>query len=261
LGDYVEMAGIESMYRSQLLRLAPGGLSGMMADINCRNIQIRNMMRQTLIKLGCDISQGAIMIEMGSQGDKARIFCHDAGPFRHHDILAAVALGEMERGRDIALPFDAPRMLDYRAEPLGRKVLRYLDTPADNSDQQARKLAKLQLWSRDALMQMIMLLHLAKRAGGLQNLRGKLGDFDTQSRTIETTGNPAALLRELGGQRPGDIGEGVVLDSTKGVVLVRPLKRGHGIKILAESVNAEIASELCDSAEELLRRAGAVPPS
>jgi len=38
-------------------------------------------------------------------------------------------------------------------------------------------------------------------------------------------------------------------------VLIKPLKRGDGVRILAEAASSETAQELCDSMEELLRRA------
>jgi mannose-1-phosphate guanylyltransferase/phosphomannomutase len=254
MGDRVDMSGLESMYRSQLLRLAPGGLDGLTVQARSRNPSVRRMMREILLRLGCDVNSGGITVEISSQGERSRLYDPEEGTLRHHTVLAACALGELERGRDVALPFDSPRTLDARAEAMGRRILRYLRTPADSSDQEARKTAKEQLWSRDALMQTIMLLGDVRRAGSVSALLKQMDYFDVSARTVKTPGNPAALLRAMGEHRAGPVGEGIVLNDVRGIILVKPLKRGRGIRILAESVSAEIARELCDSTEELLLR-------
>jgi mannose-1-phosphate guanylyltransferase/phosphomannomutase len=71
--------------------------------------------------------------------------------------------------------------------------------------------------------------------------------------TLETDGSPAGLIRAINNQKAGTVREGVVLTHDRGVVLVKPLKKGTGIKILAEAVNAEIAREICADVEKDLR--------
>ena len=161
----------------------------------------------------------------------------------------------MERGQDIALPFDAPRAIEAQAKLLGRQVLRYLSTPADNSDLEARKLARTQMWSRDALMQCIIFLRLVRRSDGVKNLLERLSSFEVSVSTLQTSGNPAALLRDMGGKQTGGIGEGVLVERTGGIVLIKPMKKGGALRILAEAASSEIAQELCKSTEELLRGA------
>jgi len=160
----------------------------------------------------------------------------------------------MQRGQDIALPFDAPRVIDKQANLSGRQVLRYLATPADDSDFEARKLARAQMWSRDALMQCVMFLRLARRSGSVKSLLGTLTAFEVSTRTFQTSGNPAALLRDISREKTQGIGEGVLVRDSKGVVLIKPTKKGDGLRIFAEAVSAEVARELCESTEELLRR-------
>ncbi len=254
MGDRVDMSGVGALYRSHLMRLAPGGLSGLEGRVRSQNVAIQSLLRETLEKLGC--GEGELTVEISEQGDRLRIFEPSAGTVRGHTILAMCAAGEMERGLDVALPYDAPRTIDSMAAEMGRKVLRYLDTPADNSDEKARKLAKTQLWNRDALMQTVMFLHLAQRWGGVSKLLERYKGFDVASRTLETKpGGSAALLRQVSRHQPGVITEGVLVEDKRGVVLLKPLKRGDGVRILAEAASSETARELCDSMEELLRRA------
>lgn len=254
MGDRVDMSGVGALYRSQLMRLAPGGLSGLEGRVRSQNVAISSLLRDTLEKLGC--ADGDLTIEISEQGEKLRIFEPSLGTVRSHTILAICAAGEMERGLDVALPYDAPRTIDTMAASMGRRVLRYFNTPADNSDQEARKLAKTQLWNRDALMQAVMFLHMAQRWGGVPKLLERYKGFDVAIRTLETQpGGSAALLRKVSRHPSGTIAEGVLVEDQRGVVLLKPLKRGDGVRILAEAASSETAQELCDSMEQLLRRA------
>ncbi len=255
MGDRVEMTGMTALYKSQMLRYAPKGLAGCCAQVKCHNLALKTIMRDVLYGLGCDLTAG-IVLEFSSQGDKVRIYDPDLGYIPHHKIFTWCAMHELERGEDVAIPYDAPRVIDDIAFQVGHKALRYYACPADDSDAAARKLAKSQLWCRDALMQAVLFLHMARKAGGISALIERAPDFDCMVRTVDTTGNPAALLQGLGQRDSGDgkVAEGVLFKEDRGVVLVRPLKRGTGIKIFAEAVSAEIAAELCDSIEKRIQQ-------
>ncbi len=252
VGETAVMAGVNALYLSQLLRLAPGGLAGMAAQARSKNPIVQSTLQDALERLGCE--KGDMSIEVSNQGDRLRIYDAEAGTVRGHTILTVCAAGELARGQDVALPFDAPRIVDEIAASHGRRVLRYLSTPADDSDHDARKLARSQLWSRDALMQAVMFLELARRAGSVKRLLEQYRDFDVAVRTLETLTSPAALIRSVSDHKPGAVGEGVLLEDERGTVLLKPLKRGNGLRILAEAHSSETARELCDSMEELLRK-------
>lgn len=249
MGDRVEMSGMVTLYKSQLLRHAPRGLSGCAVSLRSSNLALQSTLNDVLYKLGCDTS-GGFTLELSSQGDRVRIFDPVFGYIPHYKIFAWCAISEMERG-DIAVPFDSPRVLDDFAKKYGRRVLRYYNCPADDSDAEARYMAKLQMWSRDALMQSVMFLSLVKKRGGLGELVDRLPGFDREERTIETNGNPAGLIRSINTEKTGRITEGILLRGNKGIVLVKPLKRGTGVKIMAEAASSEIASELCADVEAM----------
>ncbi|MCL2034986.1 MAG: sugar phosphate nucleotidyltransferase [Oscillospiraceae bacterium] len=256
MGDSVDMSGISAMYRSELLRFAPKGLSGLSVQIKCGNLAAKKILGDVLFTLGC-ATDGGFTIEMSSQGDKVRIFDEREGYIPHYKIFVCCAIFAMESG-DVAVPFDAPRILDEYAKNKGVKLLRYLSCPADNSDEDARKLARTQMWSRDGLMQSIMFLSLVKKAGGLSVLLRTLPEFDREVRTIDTNCNPAGLIMGMSTDRSrkksSGIGEGILLGGGSKIVLIKPLKRGTGIKIMAEARSQEIASELCDDIEKYLKK-------
>ena len=254
VGDHVEMSSMAAMYKSQLLRCAPKGLGGCSARVKCHNLVLKNTLREALYKLGCDIT-GGLTLEVSAQGDKVRIYDPELGYIHHHKIFVWCCLHELEKGEEIAIPFESPQMVDELANGMGRKVLRYFTCPADDSDAQARRLAQKQLWSRDALMQAVIFLSVARSAGSVEALLERMPQFDRTVRTMDTTGNPAALFRGMEGDSAasGRINEGVLLRDRRGVALVRPLKRGTGLKIYAEAVSSEMAAELCDDVERMLR--------
>ena len=253
MGDKVEMPGMGTLYRSQLIRCAPKGLSGLSVQVRSRNMLVQSIFRDTVHKLGCDLS-GNVAVEISGQGDKVRVYVPEMGYIQHHKILAWCAVGEMERGMDVALPFDAPRAIDDMAGQLGRRVLRYLDCPADDGDAEARELAKTQTWSRDGLQLGMMFLTLLRRHGSIEALLSRSPRFDIVARTVDTGGSPAAFLRGLSQARPGKITEGVLLRRNGGTVLVRPLKRGQGLRVLAEAYSSETAAELCEDVQKLIQK-------
>lgn len=251
MGDQVEMTGMLALYKSHLIRCAPKGLSGMSVKIRSRSIAIQEVMEETLRRLGCD-HKGELVLEFSSQGAKVRAYDPVMGYIPHHKILTLCAAGQMELGNDVAVPFDAPRVLDHIAAVTGRQVQRYYTCSADQSDAEARHLAKRQMWSRDGLMQAVMFLHLVRRAGGVRQLLAQLPDYERSTRTLNIGENPAGIMHSLDHTQSGKVGEGVLLRRSEGVVLVRPLKRGTGVRIFAEAHSSETAAELCDFVETLL---------
>lgn len=251
MGDKVEMSGMASLYRSQLIRCAPSGLTGCAVHVRSRNLAVQSLLRETLRRLGCD-DGGQLRIEVSVQGDKARVYDPEAGYIPHHKVLTACTAWRLGRGEDVAVPFDAPHVLDDIAQKHGRRLLRYYLCPADASDAEARKLAKYQMWSRDGLMQSVMFLHIVRRAGGLKRLLATLPEYERSTRTLATGESPAGLLRRLSPAGAATVTEGVVLQRDQGALLIRPLKRGAGVKIFAEAHSSETAAELCDFAERLL---------
>ena len=162
---------------------------------------------------------------------------------------------ELEAGRDVAVPYDAPLMLEELARAFGRRVRRYYDCPAGRDDEDARRLASGQLWARDGLMMAVKLLAYLKESGAsLAGLAARLPGFAVATKTIPCDGNPGRVLRQLAeGGEPVEAGEGARIRLKKGTLLVRPSKRGKRLTLTAEAPDTETAAELCGELEEKLR--------
>jgi len=256
-GEASNLTGMRVLYENELIKYAPRGLFELGVAVKCANKDIETMLRQTLYRLGAH-HDDAFTLQISPDGDTVSITHAGSGYLSHNKALAICCVTEFEQGCDVALPFDAPRIMDELAIRHGAEVKRYLSCPADNSDSNARELACVQLWSRDALMLSIKLLDYLINEGMTPiQLFTMLPEFDTASVMIKTGKNPAGILRELAknGNRVEEqgIGEGVVLRDDRGVILVRPLKRGGGVKLVAEAFNSETAMELCESYEKLIK--------
>ncbi|WRS28055.1 sugar phosphate nucleotidyltransferase [Oscillospiraceae bacterium MB08-C2-2] len=258
VGNTVNFSGMEALYQSQLLKMAPKGLAGISVQVKSPSVPVQNMLREVLQRVGCDLWDG-FALELSPQGDTVRIV-ENGRVIPHQRILTACCAAEFLRGRDVAVPFDAPRVIDTLAQKHGCEVYRYYNCPADQSDQKARKLAVSQMWSRDGLMLAMRFLSLIKKLGGLEHLEDLVPEFGTFSRDVSISRSPAGILRGLGNQSKGDITEGVVVRSDKGVVLVKPMKTGRAIQVLAEAMNSETAQELCADLEALVKNLDGVSP-
>ena len=247
-GDCVDMSGIGVMYHTELLRLAPDGLSGMGAQVFCPNRQIQRLLTDILQKLGCDTT-GGIRLHLSADGRALSLTDNNAS-VNSHRAVAAYCLTLFEQGKDAAVSNDFPHTLERFAEENGRRVYRYLLCPADSSDAPGRSLAAREQCARDGLMLAVLLLDYLRRKGmDLADLDRILPPLAVEERSIPIEQSPAQLLEQFASERAG---EGVVVRDEKGIVLLRPRKNGSAIRVFAEAASWETAQELCIDFSERL---------
>lgn len=246
------MDGIKAVYAARLLALAPDGLSGIGVRVSSAGREVRHMLSATLGRLGC--SDDGMRVHVTASGGAASFF-DERGEYI--DAPRTLALGCMvafENGEDVALPFEAPHAMEALARRYGRKVLRYLGSPADDGDSGARALAAKQTWVRDGLQNAIRILaYLKKNDLTLCAFAQTAPVFSLASRSVTLRGNPGRLLRNISkqsGERSVGPAEGVLIVRNSGSVLLSPMKSGAGLRILAEAADMEAAQELCAEAEK-----------
>lgn len=252
-----ELAGLGIFYAHALSLLAPEGLTGMSATVRSANRQARVFLTRVLAEQGC--LSGSLRLHLTASGGAVSFFDEEG---RYLSPLHTLALGcriAFERGEDVALPYDAPRALDTLAAQHGRNVLRYLSCPADDADEEARALAARQPWVRDGLQNsMRILAYLKAHDLRLHDAVQSLPPFAVSVRSVPLSGNPGEVLRAFAGEIPAGTGEGVLLDRRKGKVLLSPLKRGKGLRVLAEAADMETADELCLLVQKELQNGGSL---
>jgi len=254
--EIADMSSIRMMYCREMTKQAPESLEGLGARVRSANPQIQNLLEDILARMGCDTARGP-MLEINEAGTELTI--EENGQVYHPERLLAICCQqELRRGEDIALPYDAPEMLDALAEHEGRSALRYLLSPADQSDSAARRLSTKQPWVRDALFRAVKLLGIMKETGlGLEALSAQLPPFYVEKKRFDLP-CPPSMLQKLLGQSNGrdtrldSAREGIVLRRHNGRILITPGKSGRSVRLQAEAESMEIAQELCENAEELL---------
>jgi mannose-1-phosphate guanylyltransferase/phosphomannomutase len=251
------MQGLSVIYQQQLLKSVPERLDGVFCTVKSANKDVQRTLSEVLKQLGCN--DGGIKIHLDGGGTGVSFFDENGMYIDYNKSLAMGCIIAFENGEDVALAYDAPRAIDTIAKQYSRNIYRYLECPADSSDKAARVLAKNQMWVRDGLICAIKILsYLKKNNTNLEQMLGRLPDFALAVKAVSCTGNPGNILRILSAAEKSSAqagpSEGVLLTTSGGgKVLVSPLKRGTGLRILAEAVNMEAAAELCDFYEKKLQ--------
>lgn len=256
--DYKEsfsLPGLKPLYRQEMRKYTASDLSGLAVSAKSPNREVQKFYSELLHQLNC--KQGGIRAHLDASGCIASFFDEEGNYITPPQTLAIGCIAAFEKGEDVALPYDAPRVIDDIASRYGRKVLRYLDCPADQSDAQARSLARTQIWVRDGIANSIRILDFVKSHNTtLAAIAKQLPMFAVKVKALDCRVNPGVLLRGLLHGTPEQPSEGVLLSRPKGRILVSPLKRGNGLRILAEAADMETADELCAEMERKLNRNG-----
>lgn len=249
--DVADMDGILLLYQQELYRAAPGGLSGMKAQVHSANSEGERLFTDILVKLGCEVlsglSNGAsnnVIMTLSRTG--TRLSMSDGGGchLSPEQVLSLCCLIDFEQGRDVALPYDAPQVIDGMAARYGCRVHRYYSCPADSSDLEAREYSRNQLWLRDGMMAGLKILnHLKQKGLSLPELAAALPKFATVVRSFNITETVASAIHHLPEDRK-TAGEGVKISRERGNLLITPGKQGRTLKVMAEAVDSETAEEL-----------------
>jgi len=253
--DAADMGSIRMMYSREMMKQAPDGLAGIYARVKCANPQIQELLEDTLARLGCEAGCEPLLA-LGESG--AGLTAQEGGQaFGAERLLALCCQWEFARGGDVALPYDAPELLDALAQHAGRSTLRYLSSPADQGDAAARRLSARQVWVRDGLFRAVKLLAIMKESGRtLAQLSAGLPPFYVEEKSFALP-CPPSLLQRLLGERDGEAvpepaREGIVLRKQGGRILITPGKSGRRVRVLAEAESMELAQELCAGIEKIL---------
>lgn len=250
--EVTDMSGMRQLYKQELISMAPMGLSGLSATVRGSDYEPTKLLASVLNTLGAS-PDGELRLHLGAGGRRLSLFEPEAGYVWPEQALALSCLIELEKGNDIALPYDAPMAIERLAEQYGHRVKRYLNCPADDCDAEARCLAAGQLWARDGLMMAVRILYYMKQNNVcLSEMIQRLPGFGIATKTISCTVNPGRVLRRLSGSDKAGEGEGARIKTKSGVVLVRPSKRGRNLVLIAEAADTEIAAEMCGELEQKL---------
>lgn len=166
-------------------------------------------------------------------------------------LLTLIALLELERGNTVAVPPDAPAVIDTLSGGLGVPVLR------PGRDRGAREAYARTPWLRDALFAAgYLAAAMAERGASLSGLLSLIPPFTLRSTEIPLQRDREALMDAFTSRfrRAEPAGAGVRLRSGAGWVYVAPMIRRRSVRLQTEGADAETAQELCGFYEEEIRR-------
>ncbi len=252
VGEISDMSGLKMLYFQELLKQTDVIFNGFSANVQSENDKISDMMKSCFYRMGTE-GKSQTVFNINRFGNHVYAETEN-GRIEFEKLLAICCLDEMRKGMDVAVPYSAPVYLDSLAEKNGRKVLRYLTTPADVSDASARKLAKKQIFVRDALFMCAKLVSIMnERCMTLENLASEIPEKYIESKIFSVNFSVSKLSDIIGADGIGNVsGEGVRLVRKNGSLLVIPERGGERIKVLAEADTMEIADELCAEIEEII---------
>lgn len=250
--DVADMSSIKMMYSRELIKQAPYELKEMSATVMSNNEAVKSIVNDALLKLYCRTGEGP-QFNINRSGTRVNAVDESNNSVPYEKLLALCCYNEMKNGNDIALPFDAPQILETLAANCGRKAYRYLSSPADNSDSLARRLAAKQTWVRDGLFLTVRVLSVMKeRKSPLSILLNELPQFYVEKKSFALNLLPSQLSEIIGEESVAvnNTTEGLLLKRENGRLLITPSKNGRLVSVLAEANRPEIARELCDDIEE-----------
>ncbi len=243
--DISSITSIRLIYSQELCRVAKGLLSGLSLAVECENPEIARLLRDSLERLECPYSED-LTAKISNDGNKVS-FVERGFPEVSGDVLLAICcLNEFKDGKDVALPGDAPRVIDEIAHMYSRKVLRFYDSSDDKSDDNARRLAACQNWSKDALFMTVKLLAVMRdRKKYLHELVEEIPKFYITGREMAINFSPVRLVEifkdEMG--QTAFASEGIVVSHGETKALLTPSKKGNRVKYLVEAESMEAAEE------------------
>ncbi len=256
LEEPADMSGMKQLYTQGLMMQAPDGLKGTAAIFECENSAVKNLISSCASKLGAE-ENGNTVFEINSDGTRLSAIS-DGKRYDYENLLAVACFDEMRKGKDIAVPYDSPEFLELLAVKQGRRIYRYLTTPADNTDAKARHLAAKQPFVRDGLFLAVKLLSVMKaRNCGLKKLISELPERHIVKKTVKINFSPSYLF-DLAHGMAGETGndrEGIKIIRNDGRLLVIPERGGGSVRMLAEADTAETAEEICAGFEEIINAA------
>ncbi len=252
----IDMTGFMGLYEKNLKNQAPFGLRGINVIAKSKNKIIASTVNKILSSLGANLNE-EIIININKSGTSISIESNNLkNSLSYWQIFSICCLSEFEKGCNISIPVDSPQIIDAMAQSYNTKVFRYYHCPTDNTDNQAREIAKTQIWVRDVLMLAIKFLSFLKLSGkSISQIEEIIPNFTITSKSINLQNNNVAqILNNIttNSNLKYKLSEGILIDYKNGYALIKPLKRGNGFKILAESSKAEFANEICNDISKFI---------
>ncbi len=240
-----------AFYAAMLSRLADFNC-GYSVQLDCGNSILKKAALPIFEKIS-DPKGPHMIITVDHSGTSAEIYTRSSDSVGAERLLMMNFLDLIGQGCDIALPHNVLFDMESICENYGTSAYRYNACTNDSSDSTARRIARTEPFITDGCVLAINALKYAfKQNMSFDAAVKALPPFEREKRYVPLEGVTAPdMLRRLSDES-GRAAEGVMIERENGKVLIRSDRRGKGLFLFAQSVNAETAAELCDMAQQLI---------
>ncbi len=246
--DIADMRGFKMVYQQVLTDLAPIGLVGVQAMINCDDRESERMFRDVFLQLGGTIKNRPIF-HVSRDGRQVTAIDEKNRNYSSSHLLALGCLLLFEKGEDVAVPYEAPYAIDRLAKHYGRACYRY-NYVSDETQYEIRALSKKQYMLRDGMMLTLMILNeMKRRKVDFWELAGKIPPFVERQAvyaSVHCPGKDQDTLASIAPAQTWGVGWSTDCQSLR----ILPQKAKNRWLILAEATHSEIADELCQQTKE-----------
>ena len=244
-----DMSRVAEIYEGRLLSYAGEGLSGAAFSVRSDNPLIDSLMKKCMRLLGCK-SQPLPYFEIDYNGRKVTAK-DENGRFVSYDVLLVLAgYDEVNKGNDIAVPFEAPVCLDSFASACNTTVHRIGNSAMNEYGEDVFRCVRKSSWAFDSIALVFRIMRLiAEKDEKLSVLIDELPEFNIVSKTVFSPSALSKLASALN-IRAGADTQGLRKNTGDGFVTVTRTGAGRLIRIIAEADTIEAAREICADAEK-----------
>ncbi len=246
--DIADLRGFKMLYQQVLLDLAPIGLVGVQAMINCDDRESERMFRDVFLQLGGTVKNRPIF-HVSRDGRQVTAIDEKNRNYSSSHLLALGCLLMFEKGMDVAVPYDAPYVIERLANHYGRACHRY-NFISDETQYEIRSLSKKQYVLRDGMMLTLMILNeMKRRKVCFFELAKKIPQFVERQAvyaSVRSQNQDTDVLLSIAPAQKWGVGWSTDCQSLR----IIPQKAKNRWLILAEATHSEIADELCQQTKE-----------
>lgn len=254
-GKHIKCSDSGVLYTAMLSRCADFS-SGYNIQLDCSNRLLKEYAAPVFDQIS-DKKGKRMIVSVDYSGTKAEIFTAETDIVSMEKLLLIAFTDLLEKGNDIALPYNMLFDMEQMAKDYKPKVYRYHACSNDNSDSTARKIAAAEPFITDGCILALYALSVVKKSGlTFEKLCRSLPEFVREKRYVPIKqGSALPLMKRLCGTENSSISanEGVMISVENSKVLIRSGRNGKGLYLFSQSLNAETAKELCDFAEKKIK--------
>lgn len=254
-GKVYNLSDMAFLYRKRLEEILPQRLEGVLVRIKCSDSRVCGLFDE-IIRPRNDIKGESITFHITNDATRLSAYSEATGYIFHESlILLGIKILSQYGILKYSLPYTFTSVAEDYAKKFSAEVLRYCNTPYDDTEKPVRDIAKGEdnSFIHDSMILMcIIASYLSSQGITLAQAVADIPQFYSNQRFVSIADTSAEILRKLRGST-SYAKEGVIYENERSRAIVRPIKSGKGIMIFAQSYKYETAAAICDEIERKLK--------